>query len=497
VIRAALAAAATFVVGGALAVPPVVVRVPGPGPTGPYLAYVLAQRNTRVLIADTVTLPADSTYSGAVIVIGRRVTVSAPVNGDVIVIGGNLFIHPRARIADRGIAIGGAAYPSLLASVRDGIESHRDFTFDTGTVAGALELRYRDLDVAPTTPVVTLPGIDGLLMPSYDRSSGLSVPIGALVTLDRERLTFEPEATYRSQLGLIDPSVRGELKAGRQIAVTGYAGRETRSNDGWIDSPLSNTLNTIILGRDTRNWYRASAGDLFVSRRFETSTMTATYRLGGQFERASSARPDSFPTAGPWSIHGSHSDEGMLRGNPQIQGGDITSVIAGARYDWTATDIKAHLDLTGEIPTSVTNGGHFGQLTIDGQVAFPTFGMQRYRFYVHSILTRGDTAPAQRFGYLGGPGTLGTVEPLLSIGGDEVLLIENRYEFPVPALTLPLVGYPTIAFRHLLGAAGIQRIPTLTQIIGLRVSVMFLHTEMLRDTKTGKTEANVFLSLSR
>ena len=48
----------------------------------------------------------------------------------------------------------------------------------------------------------------------------------------------------------------------------------------------------------------------------------------------------------------------------------------------------------------------------------------------NAILTRGDTAPAQRFGYLGGAGTLSTVEPLLSIGGDEMLFLESRYVHP-------------------------------------------------------------------
>jgi hypothetical protein len=497
VIRATLAAAATFVVGGVMAVPPIVVREPGPGPTGPYLANVLARSDTRVIIADSVTLPADSTYPGAVVIIGRQATVSAPVDGDVIIVGGNLIVHPRARIAGRAIAIGGAVYPSLLARVRDGMESHRDFTFDTATVAGALELRYREFVTTTPTPTIALPGFYGIRRPTYDRTSGLSIPVGPLITLGGERLTIEPKATYRSQIGQIDPSVYGVLEAGRHIGITAFAGREPRTSDRWIASDLANSLNALILGRDTRNWYRASAGNLFVNRVFETPTMTATYELGGQFERASSARPDSFPTSGPWSIRGRNTSEGMFRPNPQIAGGDITSVIAGAKYEWTSTPIKAHLDLTGEVPTSMTSGGHFAQLTIDGQITVPTVGLQRYRFDVHSILTRGDTAPAQRFGYLGGPGTLGTVEPLLSIGGDELLFIENRYEIPVPAVTLPLVGYPTVAFRHLLGTAGIQHLPALTQIIGLRISLMILRGEVLRDVKTGKTEANVSLSLTR
>ena len=478
--------------------PPDIVRDAGPGPSGRYLAMVLAKPTTRVLTADTVAIPRDSAFRGDVVILAKRVTMSGRADGDVIVVGGDLFIKPAARITGRAIAIGGGVYASALASVQGGKTSEPDFTFDATPVNGAVELQYRELTVASSGPSVLLPGIFGLRLPTYDRSNGLSLPVGLHIGAFNSRSSIEPFATYRSQIGQLDPSVDANLYIGRKFFVHGFAGRETRTNDSWITSDFSNSLNALFIGRDTRNWYRDNRDLLTVNRVFETPAMTSTYRLGGQFERASSARPgDPLPTSGPWSFFGKHSNEGMLRPNPQIAGGDITSLIGGANYLFNATDVTSALDLGVEVPTSTASGRHFVQLTLDGQVNFPTFVSQRFRFDAHAVVTRGDTAPGQRFAYLGGAGTLGTVEPLLSLGGDELLFIESRYIIPVSQISLPLVGSPTVTLRHILGTAAIQHLPALTQIVGVRLSVLLLRADVLMDTKTRKVEVHTGLSLVR
>ena len=67
--RACLAA---LLLVGRLAVaqsPVVVVKDAGPGPVGRYLATLLANPGTRVIIADTVILPADSVYPSSVVIV--------------------------------------------------------------------------------------------------------------------------------------------------------------------------------------------------------------------------------------------------------------------------------------------------------------------------------------------------------------------------------------------------------------------------------------------
>jgi hypothetical protein len=495
-IRRACLAALTLAGGLAGAQQPrVVVGDPGPGPVGHYLARLLARPDTRVIVGDTVTVARDSTYPGSVVVIGKRGSVTGTVHGDVVVVGGDLFLEPGGDIAGQGIAIGGGAHTSLLGTTGDGLVSYRDFTFDAEPTTTGLELRYRDQYAGARRSLFELPALYGLRIPSYDRSNGLSLPVGPTINLGP--LTLDAVATYRSQLGRVDPTLAARIALGRATWISAFAGRETRTNDDWINGRLSNSLNSLLSGHDERNWYRATGARATLNRTLENPVTVATYSLGASFERARAVRPDANPTGGPWSfIDRADAEEGMFRPNPQVAGGDITSIVGGAAYRWTAGTIKARLDLDVEAPVNVSNGPNFVQGTVDGRIEFPTFGAQRYRFDVHGVGTSA-TPPGQRFVYLGGGGSLPTVEPLLSIGGDELLFIENRYEVPVPRVQLPFVGAPTLAFRHILGSAGLQRLPDFTQVVGLRLSVLVAHAQWMIDTGTRKTKLSASLSLSR
>ena len=83
---------------------------------------------------------------GRAIVIGGDVSVGAGVRGDIIVVGGDLFLSPGAAIDGRAIAIGGAVYGSTLAVVAGGTQSFRNATFDATTTAAGLRLDYRDTE---------------------------------------------------------------------------------------------------------------------------------------------------------------------------------------------------------------------------------------------------------------------------------------------------------------------------------------------------------------
>lgn len=475
--------------------PTVVIRDAGPGPVGRYLETLLRRADTRVILADTFTVARDSSYPGSVVVIGRQVNVRGRVGGDLVVVGGDLFLKPYGRIEGQGIAIGGGAHNSVLGSVGEGLASYRDFTFDATLVDGVIELRYREQYVGLRS-FLPMRSLYWLRIPSYDRSNGLSLPVGPSIDLGPTNIDLI--ATYRSQIGRVDPSVVARIHAGRKLWLDAWAGRETRTNDEWINGSLSNSLNSLLSGHDERNWYRATGGRLTASRMFETATMTATYSLGGSYERSAAARPGLAPTSGPWSFTDrTDVENGMFRPNPQVIGGDITSAIGRAAYRWTAGELKARLDVDLEVPVSVSTGESFAQATVDGRIEFPTFREQRYRLDLHGVATGPDAAPAQRYAYLGGPGTLPTEEILLRFGGDEVLFIESRYEVPLPGIHLPLAGSPTVTFRHILGAAGVQTLPDLTQIVGLRLSVPFVRVQYLIDTETRKTKFSAGFSLNR
>ena len=70
----------------------------------------------------------------------------------------------------------------------------------------------------------------------------------------------------------------------------------------------------------------------------------------------------------------------------------------------------------------------------------------------------GTSTPPQRWSYLGGSGTLPTLD-LLSLGGDHLLYVETNYFIPFQKFDLPVVGAPSVTLRHILGSAGVGKLP--------------------------------------
>jgi hypothetical protein len=438
-------------------------------------------------------LPRDSVYRTTVVVLGRDAAVSGRVHGDVIVVGGNLFIRPGANIDGRAVAYGGAVYPSALA-ISETRLSFRDFTYEVSPTSNGFALDYRALS-ENASPPLTWPGAYGVPMPRYDRSNGLSLGVGPLLSLDTGRVEIRPRITYRSQLGRIDPRVMARLNVDRRNFVDVFAGRETFSNDAWIWSDFFNSAAALATGADTRNYYRADRLALSFHRVWESTTLRLEPFVGARQERSWSVRPDSSATGGPWSAFRRTSVKGMLRPNPQVVPGSSTSLLGGARLTWESQGVRAAVAADEEIGLHSPTSRRFGQTTVDGFVLFPTFGTQHYRFDAHVVLTAG-RAPPQRWAYLGGSGTIVMLE-LLEQGGDQLLFFDSRYEIPIDRIVLPYTGAPSLTLRHIMGAAGVGSLPTLEQRVGLRVALSVARIEILTDPAKKRAHFELGVSVVR
>jgi hypothetical protein len=477
------------------------VRDVGPGTAGRVLRAVLAAPHLTVAPTDSgrVDLPRDTSYTTTVVVFGRDATVASKVHVDVVVVDGDLFLHPGAEIDGRAIAIGGAVYNSTLAAVRGARLSYREATFvaEPPPSGDTLWLAYRSLAGDPL-PVVSFPAF-GLRFPLYDRVDGLSLTFGPYVALDTGRILVEPTVTYRSQLGEIDPGVRAQLPLGRRTTVLAAGGRGTFSNDAWIRSDILNSFATLVAGADTRNYYRADRADLRLEHAFEGEQADLAPWVGGLYERAWSAGPGLFSAGGPYSFFGRHDrDEGILRPNPAVLRGTIASALLGATAHWQGQgSVAVGGSARVELPFAVPPGsGHFTQGTFDADVGFPTFGVQRLDVFAHAVATVGDTAPPQRFAYLGGPGTIVTRD-LLSLGGDQLVYVESQYTIPLNRPRIPFVGSPTLALRHVIGSAGVGSLPGFVQNVGARVSLNLIRLDYAVDPATRDSRFGVSLSLFR
>lgn len=445
--------------------PHVELREAGPGLPGAILRRALGERVLLPYETWNTRLHRDSTYDATVLVIGSDATVAATVHGDVIVVNGNLFLRAGARIDGDAVAIGGAVYDARDAVVRGTRRSFPGTRYDVDRSTDHITLTYRPPPTPPGTALLSLPEAYGFRIPTYTRVDGLSVQWGPRLDAGEGAVVFEPTVTYRSDLGAIDAggTVAATLGSGWRIEAAGERG--TFTNDAWALPDIPNSVTVLAAGRDYRNYWRA---DRFDGRLSHTWTSAAgRWALWGG---ARTERDWSVAAGGPWSITGQGSASGILRANPPIERGRLSSALGGVSAAYTLGDVTLRGDVTVEHAFDAPNGEHFTQGTLDAGVRFPTFGRQSFALSAHAVVTGGDSTPPQRFAYLGGAQTLPTM-PLLAQGGDRLLYIESAWSIPITGIRVPLLGNPVFVVHHAIGAAGVRELPALTQNIGVRLGL--------------------------
>jgi hypothetical protein len=172
--------------------PRVVVRTPGPGRPARIVREALASPHELIVALDsTVVVPRDTVIPRSVLVVGGDIKLGASVRGDVVVVDGDLYLHPGAAIAGRAIAIGGCVYHSTLAEVLAGQECYRDVTFAVSRTPAGLALDYRVLAAPQKPTLLSLPLAYGVRLPEYNRVDGLVLPLVPLLSLDSGRIEID------------------------------------------------------------------------------------------------------------------------------------------------------------------------------------------------------------------------------------------------------------------------------------------------------------------
>jgi hypothetical protein len=333
---------------------------------------------------------------------------------------------------------------------------------------------------------------------------------------------IEPRLSYRSQLGQFDPGLGVAYGVSSRTTLRAGAERNTFSNEDWIWSDLLNSAGTLVSGHDTRNHYRSKRVEASITRKFDVEAVDLQAYLGARTERDESVRPDSNATGGPWSFHGRHDRDDMLRANPRIDDGTISSGIAGGRARWAGADVQAFatLDLEAGVsnPSRSDDSNGFVQATFDGSIQFPTFKTQTLRIDGHFVVSGGfeisgdrvstvvgapdprthprTRVPRQRWAYVGGPGTVPTLE-LLERGGDQLVYIDGRYNIPIERLKLPLVGPPIVTLREVLAGADVGRFPSIAQSMGVRLAAGVIYVSFMFDPDSRRSQFGVGLSMAR
>lgn len=383
----------------------------------------------------------------------------------------------------------GLAFITILGAAAAGAQD---------TTAAPLDTSYVEYRESP----ISLPLGIGLRVPSYDRVNGVTLPWGPKLETGNGRVDVDLLVSYRSNLGAWDPSVEGTLRPGDENELDFFVGQGTFTNDSWIRGDLSNSVVAFFAGSDARNYYRARRGTARFTRSILGSTATVDPFIGINFERDWSTGSVA-PTKTPWSVFGRTSDKRMRRPNPRVAKGTITSILAGSGLEFVKSGVDGKMSLTVEralrtnlesdcagVPAGFpcfSPGGLFTQGTFDGRVMFPTFGTQTLTIRAHTVLSAGSgIAPAQRFAYMGGTGTLATVD-LLALGGDHLLFFDGDYIIPIERIQIPILGSPFLALRYAAGNAGVDEVPTLIQNLGVGLGLTMLRVDFNIDPSSNRS----------
>jgi hypothetical protein len=336
-------------------------------------------------------------------------------------------------------------------------------------------------------------------LPSYDRVNGVSLPFGPTITFgEDERLVVEPVLTYRSHLGKVDPSlsVVGQITSDSTLGFAVTGARGTFTNDGWIRSNIVNSLVSFGLGRDSRNYFRADRGEARLTSTLKVPLDVATVFAGVRSERDWSTGWRSGPAMGPYSIlNRSDTVNGIQRPNPGIDAGHITSAIAGGHAEYAGALASGALDVLLEAAGKSPVGGSFQQLTVNEAASISTIADQHVEIGGHLVTTATSSfAPRQRYSYVGGSGSLATVD-LLSLGGDHLYFLDVLYVIPIAAIDIPLLGNPYIAPHFAAGAASVGGFGRPVQNIGGRIGASVFTVDYVLNPRTHKHDFGVGLSL--
>jgi hypothetical protein len=360
------------------------------------------------------------------------------------------------------------------------------------TTTAAPDTGYADYHESP----ISLPLGLGLRIPTYDRVNGLAIPWGPKLELNDARVDVDALVTYRSNLGKWDPSLEGSLRPGDN-EIRFYAGRGTFTNDAWIRGDLTNSAAAFFAGSDSRNYYRGDKATARFAHAINGNGIIVTPYIGANLERDWSTG-SLVPAKSPWSVFGRKGNLKMRRPNPRVDIGSITSGLGGVKTEVVRGGLEGKLDamleqsirvalkpdcsgLAGPICPQAKSTDNFTQLTLDGSVGFPTFGSQTFAFKGHALVSwSGTQVPGQRFAYLGGSGTLATVN-LLALGGSHLLFVQGDYIIPFDQIQLPFVGPPFIGLRYAAGSAGIGGLPTLIQNLGVGIGASLFRVDYTID----------------
>ncbi len=454
------------------------------------------RRLDRLLDGDPIVLAADTaiargdTLRGSVLVLDATLILEGVITGDLVLVDAGAFVRPDAVVGGDLVNVAGGLYRSELSRVGGLILDLPTAAYRVEREPGRLVIVASD---APS-PLV-LDGVYGLTIPTYDRVNGLTAVLGARYTLPMvEEVTpsIHGQAGWRTELGEPTFAVSAELRRFATVLEGGYF-EGWATNDDWIRSDMTNSLGYVWDGDDLRDYFEVDRSWLGVRREFGDveKSLSGSYGLRAQVEDARSLPGDE-----PWHLLGG---EGEVRPNPAIDTGRTTSLIGSVGVTWQGQETAFEGRVEYEAARDWLSGDFdFDRISARGDWAMHALADHtvEIEFFVQQPLG-GDVLPQQEWSFVGGSGTLQTVE-LAAYQGDRVVFVETKYIIPFPArAALPFVGAPELQLLHATGMAWSgDEDPAFRQEVGARLQFFALYLRyMVEPADLDNSKLDVGLSL--
>lgn len=447
----------------------------------------LLRGDPLIVTRDTVIGPGD-TVSRPMLVLGQvTVRIEGVLLDDLVLVEAGAFIRPGARIEGDAVNINGGLYRSELATVRGAIVDLPFAAYEVVEEEGRLVIVASD---APSP--IQLDGVMGLQIPTYDRVNGVTLVWGATLYLPLTGFVqpyVHGEGGWRTELG--EPVYGGELglRAGPFTLAGGYE-RRAATSDAWVRGDLFNSINYLLSGKDYRDYHQVDRAWTGLTRAFGDEAKSLNGAVGVRFQ-VEDAR--SLTGGEPWYILGD-----SVRPNPAIDEGRIASALVELAFDWLGRQTAADASLVLEQAVHHLDGDFtFARVTLDADLAVHALANHTVQIEVHAQAPlSGDTLPRQRWSFVGGSGTIQTLE-FAEFYGDHVVFVETRYVIPLPRqVALPFLGAPELELVHGAGMAWLEgQDRDFRQEVGARLQFFSLYFRYMVDpADSGNADLDIGLS---
>jgi len=272
-------------------------------------------------------VPAGRSIIGDVAVLGGPLTVRGDIEGDVVVVNGDLFIVGAGRVSGSVTVTGGAARADPDAVGGELVVYSASLPYQRKGTHIAVDERRRALEHLQYESDYTRSRVSIRTEGAYNRVEGFPVMFGPVVeTRGNNVLRLDALAVWRSESGLrIDTDKLGYLLRAEQHF--GPAGRFSLGAtahsliepiEQWRLSDIENSMATFLLHEDYRDYYQRQGFSAFARMRlpFEGIRVTAEYR---------DEEHTYEPVGSPWTLR---NNDAPWRPQPLVGEGRLRSVSA-------------------------------------------------------------------------------------------------------------------------------------------------------------------------